>query len=112
MSLIRRHWCLILAALVLVASVGCNGKGGTAGSTTTGGDRESSAGGGSGKTKRIIFVTNGDDPFWDACLSGLNEGAKQHKLADSGLKVQRDVNNGTAEGQVEKLRQYATQDDI
>jgi ribose transport system substrate-binding protein len=26
--------------------------------------------------------------------------------------VQRDVNNGTAEGQIEKLRQYATQDDI
>ena len=63
-------------------------------------------------TKRIMFVTNGDDPFWDACLSGLNEGAKQHKLAEAGLSVHRDVNNGTAEGQIEKLRQYATQDDI
>src|SRR5438046_1407675 len=63
-------------------------------------------------TKRILFVTNGDDPFWDALLSGLNEGAKQFKLADSGLTVQRDVNNGSAEGQIEKLRQYATQDDI
>ena len=63
-------------------------------------------------TKRVVFVTNGDDPFWDALLSGLNEGAKQHKLAEAGLSVQRDVNNGTAEGQIEKLRQYATQDDI
>lgn len=63
-------------------------------------------------TKRLLFVTNGDDPFWDALLSGLNEGAKQHKLAEAGLSVQRDVNNGTAEGQIEKLRQYATQDDI
>jgi ribose transport system substrate-binding protein len=63
-------------------------------------------------TKRIIFVTNGDDPFWDACLSGLKEGEKQHELAKAGLKVERDVNNGTAEGQIEKLRQYATQDDI
>lgn len=62
--------------------------------------------------KRILFVTNGDDPFWDALLSGLNEGAKQHKLAEAGLSVARDVNNGTAEGQIEKLRQYATQDDI
>jgi ribose transport system substrate-binding protein len=63
-------------------------------------------------TKRIMFVTNGDDPFWDALLSGLNEGAKQHKLAEAGLSVHRDVNDGTAEGQIEKLRQYATQDDI
>ncbi len=63
-------------------------------------------------TKRIIFVTNGDDPFWDACLSGLNAGAEKHKLAEAELSVQRDVNNGTADGQIEKLRQYATQDDI
>jgi ribose transport system substrate-binding protein len=69
-------------------------------------------GGDSGGVKRLLFVTNGDDPFWDALLSGLNEGAKQHNLAQAGLKVQRDVNNGTAEGQIEKLRQYATQDDI
>ena len=38
-------------------------------------------------TKRIIFVTNGDDPFWDACLSGLKEGEKQFELADAGLTV-------------------------
>lgn len=63
-------------------------------------------------TRRIMFVTNGDDPFWDACLSGLREGEKQFDLASAGLKVYRDVNNGTAEGQIEKLRQYATQDDI
>jgi len=62
--------------------------------------------------KRIIFVTNGDDPFWDACLSGLNEGAKQFAIGNDGLSVQRDVNNGSADGQIEKLRQYATQDDI
>jgi ribose transport system substrate-binding protein len=67
---------------------------------------------GTGSTKRIIFVTNGDDPFWDACLSGLKEGEKQFGLATAGLSVQRDVNNGTAEGQIEKLRQYATQDDV
>jgi ribose transport system substrate-binding protein len=69
-------------------------------------------GGRSAGAKRIIFVTNGDDPFWDACLSGLREGEKQFDLAGAGLRVLRDVNNGTAEGQIEKLRQYATQDDI
>jgi ribose transport system substrate-binding protein len=68
--------------------------------------------GGAAGTRRIMFVTNGDDPFWDALLSGLKEGAKQSKLAEAGLSAHRDVNNGSAEGQIEKLRQYATQDDI
>jgi ribose transport system substrate-binding protein len=63
-------------------------------------------------TKRIIFLTNGDDPFWDALLSGLKEGEQQFKCAEAGLSVSRDVNNSSAEGQIERLRQYATQDDI
>lgn len=102
---------IVLAAMAVAAMVGCSGdKGGSGGggSGTTTSDERTAA----GKTKRIIFVTNGDDPFWDACLSGLNEGAKLHDLAAAGLSVHRDVNNGTAEGQIEKLRQYATQDDI
>ena len=65
-----------------------------------------------GGTKRLMFLTNTDDPFWDALLSGLKEGAKQHKVAEAGLSVHRDVNSSGAEGQIEKLRQYATQDDI
>jgi ribose transport system substrate-binding protein len=80
--------------------------------TTSAPQGEKTGGGSGGGAKRLMFVTNGDDPFWDALLSGLKEGAKQHKLAEVGLSVHRDVNNGTAEGQIEKLRQYATQDDI
>jgi ribose transport system substrate-binding protein len=64
------------------------------------------------KAKRFVFVTNGDDPFWDACLSGLQEGAKRFDCAAAGITVSRDVNNATAEGQIERLRQYATQDDV
>jgi ribose transport system substrate-binding protein len=45
-------------------------------------------------------------------LSGLQEGEKQFDLASAGLSVHRDVNNGSSAGQIEKLRQYATQDDI
>jgi ribose transport system substrate-binding protein len=103
-----RSLTLILAATVSLVLAGCP----TA--TESGGGTEKATTGGAPATgtKRIIFVTNGDDPFWDACLSGLKEGEKQFKLADSKLTVQRDVNNGTAEGQIEKLRQYATQDDI
>ena len=104
-----RVWVVGLGLLGVSLVAGCSGGGGNTSSTTTSG---SDTAGGSGATKRIIFVTNGDDPFWDACLSGLNEGARQHELAKAGLSVHRDVNNGTADGQIEKLRQYATQDDI
>ena len=93
-----RLWCC-LGLLVVVA--GCNG------GKQQPGDQGSSKG-----TRRIMFVTNGDDPFWDALLSGLKEGSKQNKLTEAGLSAHRDVNNGSAEGQIEKLRQYATQDDI
>jgi ribose transport system substrate-binding protein len=91
-----------LAAIVSLLLAGCPSASNQPGTKSSGGSG----------TKRILFVTNGDDPFWDALLSGLNEGAKQFKLADAGLSVHRDVNNGSAEGQIEKLRQYATQDDI
>lgn len=100
-----------LAACSLLSSCNTNNANNAGGTSAAGGSSSGGAGAAAGM-KRIIFVTNGDDPFWDACLSGLKEGEKQHKLADANLTVQRDVNNGTAEGQIEKLRQYATQDDI
>jgi ribose transport system substrate-binding protein len=65
-----------------------------------------------GATKRFIFITNGDDPFWDALLSGLKEGERLYDCAAAGITVSRDVNNSSAEGQIERLRQYATQDDV
>lgn len=69
-------------------------------------------GGPATKARRLIFVTNGDDPFWDALLSGLKEGEQRFGCAAAGLTVSRDVNNASAEGQIERLRQYATQDDV
>jgi ribose transport system substrate-binding protein len=107
-------WRLALVLLpLMIGLAGCSGGGGgPAGGSSSGGGSSSPQPATAAGTRRIIFVTNGDDPFWDACLSGLKEGEKQHALAAAGLSVQRDVNNGTAEGQIEKLRQYATQDDI
>jgi ribose transport system substrate-binding protein len=63
-------------------------------------------------SKRFIFVTNGDDPFWDACNAGLVEGAKRFGLADKNIRVVMEKNNGTAQGQIEKLRQFGSQSDI
>ena len=53
-----------LLALVLACSQGCGAK-----------------------TKRIVFLTNGDDPFWDACLQGLLEGEKKYDLAKAGRRA-------------------------
>jgi len=102
--------CIVTTITALLAAVGCSGSGKPAPSSAT---TTARAGAGtSGKPGRLIFVTNGDDPFWDACLSGLKEGEKRFGCEAAGLTVSRDVNNGTAEGQIERLRQYATQDDI
>jgi ribose transport system substrate-binding protein len=68
--------------------------------------------GAGGGAKRFVFVTNGDDPFWDACNAGLMEGAKRLGLEAKGLRVVMEKNNGTAQGQIEKLRQFGSQSDI
>jgi ribose transport system substrate-binding protein len=62
--------------------------------------------------QRFVFITNGDDPFWDACNAGLQEGGKRSGLAEQGLQVVMEKNNGTAQGQIEKLRQLGSQSDI
>jgi len=62
--------------------------------------------------RRFIFITNGDDPFWHACNAGLVEGAKRFDLESQGLMVVMETNNGTAQGQIEKLRQLASQPDV
>ena len=65
-----------------------------------------------GNAKRIIILTNGDSPYWDACREGLNAANSELKLADAGLKAVLDVNDGTPQGQLSKLQQYGTQSDI
>jgi ribose transport system substrate-binding protein len=65
-----------------------------------------------GNAKRFVFITNGDDPFWDACNAGLVEGAKRSGLAAKGLRAVMEKGNGTAQGQIEKLRQLASQADV
>jgi ribose transport system substrate-binding protein len=58
------------------------------------------------------MLTNGDDPFADIIAEGLHDEAKELDLAARGLSVVVDKNNGTTNGQLEKLRGYAVQDDI
>lgn len=95
-----RAWCVALAAVALIAIVGgCNS--GSSGDGKAGGQK-----------KRIVFLTNGSDPFWDACRSGLEEGARQYELEQAGYTVAMEVNNGKPQGQIDKLRQFASQGDV
>ena len=66
----------------------------------------------SGGTKRVILLTNGADPFWDAMRVGMQDAEKDFHLAEAGLRTVMDVNDGTPKGQVDRLRQYANQSDI
>jgi ribose transport system substrate-binding protein len=63
-------------------------------------------------TKRIIILTNGNSPFWDAARVGVREADKDLKLKDGGLAAVVEVNDGTDAGQINKLRQFASQSDI
>jgi ribose transport system substrate-binding protein len=65
-----------------------------------------------GSAKRVILLTNGADPFWDAMRVGMQDAERDFKLADAGLRTVMDVNDGTPKGQVDKLRQYANQSDV
>src|SRR5262249_29958827 len=87
------HWASRVAWLGLFALLFAGGCGGSGG-------------------KRIIVLTNGNSPFWDACRVGVQEAEKELKLNDAGLKAVLEVNDGTPEGQVAKLRQYASQGDV
>ena len=101
----RRQMTLSVACLIGLA-VGC--------SPAAKKDRPDATGkaAAAGPTKRLIFLTNGDDPFWDACNAGLQEGAKLFGIESKGLVAVMEKNNGTAQGQIEKLRQFASQSDI
>jgi ribose transport system substrate-binding protein len=88
--------CLMLAAGALVLT-----------SCTGGGPSGANSG-----TKRIVFLINMPDPFWDACKAGFLEGEQHFKLKEAGLVASFESNNGTPQGQIDKLRQFASQPDI
>ena len=68
-------WSVLLLVLVVLAA-GC-GKGG--GDST--GSTEPAGSEGAGSQKRIIIVTNGTSPFWDAAKIGAQEAAEDRDVA-------------------------------
>jgi ribose transport system substrate-binding protein len=102
-----KHLCslwLFSLATVLFA-VGCN-------QPTDKKSADSAATGGAAGTKRLIFVVNTDDPFWDACRKGLETADKDLGLAELGYKALMEVPDGSIKGQIDKLRQIGTQSDV
>jgi ribose transport system substrate-binding protein len=62
--------------------------------------------------KRLVVLTNGNSPFWDAARAGLQDAERELQLEAAGFSAVFEVNNGTPEGQVDKLKQFASQSDI
>ncbi|MFQ5733803.1 MAG: substrate-binding domain-containing protein [Planctomycetaceae bacterium] len=112
-------WSFVRSALFAALAAGCAGevpkpvttdpgKSGSAGQTDSGNTGTKEA----GDVQRIMFITNGDAPFWDACQAGMDDGAKKFKLREAGYKAVFVRNDGTVRGHIDKLRQFATQSDV
>jgi len=102
---LRRSLVLSSALAVLVAASACNSstppgaaKGGPAPGATAGGDLSG---------KRFILLMNNNSPFWDAVGVGVKQAAK-----DLGVEAVLETNDGTPQGQINKLQQYGTQNDV
>jgi ribose transport system substrate-binding protein len=103
MKLLPINWrWFSVGFLALAAASGC----GTSPSTST---VTSQANGGE---KRIIILTNGNSPFWDTCRAGVQEAEKDLGLKKAGLSAVLEESDATPQGQIDKLRQFASQSDI
>ena len=90
--------------LALAAWTGC---GGSAPSNNGGGGDSSVS-----QTRRLIILINGESPFWDACRRGVQDASQELQLDQAGFVAVVESNDGSPQGQLEKLRQFNTQRDI
>ncbi|MEQ1825430.1 MAG: substrate-binding domain-containing protein [Pirellula sp.] len=102
----RSRSSLLLIAILAIAT-GCDSK-----PTPKSGDLDPNYSPPEANGKRIVLLNNTDSPFWDAARAGIKQAAEDLKLADAGYTASMDSNDGTEQGQIEKLRQYGTQRDI
>ncbi len=63
-------------------------------------------------TKRIVILTNGSSPYWDAAAAGAQAAAKELGLEAAGYTLVIDRNNFKVDGQLDKLRQYQGSSDV
>ena len=95
--------CFLFLFLCIFTSIGCKQSGDSSSVDKANGGNAS---------KRFIFITNGDDPYFDVLNAGLQAGAERYNLAVSKIEVVMEKNNATAQGQINRLRQLVTQADV
>jgi ribose transport system substrate-binding protein len=70
------------------------------------------AAGADSKLKHIVVLSNSNSPFWFSCRAGVHEANKDLGLEKAGLRALMEINDGTPEGQLKKLRQLASRSDV
>lgn len=98
--LMRVTFCCIAPLFLL----GCGDEKPSGGPGAAAGDATARA---QGDDFKIVILTNGSSPFWDACDRGLQDAGK--KL---GVRVELVRNDATEGGQIRRLEQLATQGDV
>jgi len=106
LAAVRRPAAFATALTFFIAAIsGCEKPANSTGANTSGTA--------SGTVRRLVFLTNGDDPFWDTCRAGMDAAAAELKLKDEGLvQVMDKGSEFKAEKQLAKLEQLATQSDV
>jgi ribose transport system substrate-binding protein len=97
--------CVTFACVAPSVLIGCAGETPTGGGGTSNGTTGS--GGGAAGDFKIVILTNGSSPFWDACDRGLKDAG-----AKLGVRVELVRNDSTEGGQIRRLEQLATQSDV
>jgi ribose transport system substrate-binding protein len=105
--------CLFALGTLAVLTVGCGPEIPQAaapsdGSSSTSGTAPSD----STARKRLIVLTNGNSPYWDACRAGILDANRELDLEVKGFVGVMEVNDGTPQGQLDKLRQFGSQADV
>ncbi|MCA9098307.1 MAG: substrate-binding domain-containing protein [Planctomycetaceae bacterium] len=98
-----------VCSLGLMFLIGCDSQQSNTPSTNSGATSESSTSDAAPakESYRIVLITNGSSPFWDAADRGSQEAGD--KL---GVKVEFLRNDATEAGQIERLEQLAGQKDV
>ncbi len=104
---------LSFGVVLLGALIGCGGDSSApSGRTSPKAELGEPATSASGKLKRIIVLTNGNAPFWDAGAAGANDAAKELNCEAEGFQVVVERGEFDVAKQLNKLRQYAGATDI
>lgn len=102
---------LTLCCLATLILIGCGDEtptgGAGSGGKAAGGTANTGGGSGGAGDFKIVILTNGSSPFWDACNVGLQEAGRE-----LGVRVELIRNDATEGGQIKRLEQLATQSDV